>query len=130
VFASGAVALSRNRRLTVAPLTGRDDMAQLILRYRLKTGVTPANFEQWVTTVDHPSMRGLARVSRFDTYRITGMLMGGTPSCDYIEVFDITDMAGFTGEDLGGATVQGVMGAFMGFVDAPEFMIAEAVDPA
>ncbi len=39
-------------------------------------------------------------------------------------------MAGFTGEDLGGTTVQGVMGAFMGFAIAPEFMIAEVIDPA
>ena len=39
-------------------------------------------------------------------------------------------MTGFTSEDLGGTTVQGVMGAFMGFADAPEFMIAEVADPA
>lgn len=105
-------------------------MTNLILRYRLKAGVTPADFEQWVKTVDHPSMRGLARIQRFDTYRITGMLMGGDTPCDYIEIFEVTDMAGFTGEDMGGTTVQAVMGAFMGFADAPEFMIAEVVDPA
>jgi REDY-like protein HapK len=103
-------------------------MTNLILRYRLKAGVTPADFEQWVRTVDQPRMRGLARVARFNTYRITGNLMGADkPGCDYIEVFEITDFAGFTGEDLGGAVVQSVMGDFMGFVDAPEFMIAQAV---
>ena len=105
-------------------------MTNLILRYRLKPGVTAADFEQWVKTVDHPSMRGLSRIQRFDTYRITGMLMGGDKPCDYIEVFEVSDMTGFTSEDLGGTVVQGVMGAFMGFADAPEFMIAEVVDPA
>lgn len=106
-------------------------MTTLILRYRLKAGTTAADFETWVTTVDHPSMRGLRRVKRFETYKVTGLLMGeGPPSADYIEVFEIDDFAGFTGEDMAGATVQSVMGAFMGMVDAPEFMIASAIDPS
>ena len=106
-------------------------MTALLLRYRLKPGITPADFEQWVVQVDHPSMRGLRRVTRFDTYRVTGLLMGeGRASADYMEVFEIDDFAGFTSEDLPGRTVQAVMGQFMGFVDAPEFMIAEVVDPA
>ena len=105
-------------------------MTNLILRYRLKSGVTAADFEQWVKTTDHPSMRGLSRIQRFDTYRITGMLMGGEKTCDYVEVFEVNDFAGFLSDDMGGSTVQSVMGAFMGFADAPEFMIAEAVDPA
>jgi REDY-like protein HapK len=104
-------------------------MTNLILRYRLKAGVTPADFEIFVKTVDHPSMRGLKRVQRFDTYRITGMLIG-TQSCDYVEVFEINDFGGFTTEDMAGSTVQGVIGTFMGFVDEPEFMIAEVIDPA
>lgn len=105
-------------------------MTTLILKYRLQAGLTAADFEQWVKTVDHPSMRGLTRVKRFETYRVTGLLLGsGQPSADYIEVFDIDDFAGFTGEDMPGKTVQAVMGQFMGFADAPEFMIAEAVDP-
>jgi REDY-like protein HapK len=104
-------------------------MTNLILRYRLKAGVTAADFEQWVRTVDHPSMRGLRRVKRFETYKVTGLLMGdGVPSADYIEVFEIDDFAGFGSEDMTGSTVQAVIGAFMTMVDAPEFMVAEAVD--
>jgi hypothetical protein len=103
-------------------------MAHLILTYRLKAGVSPADFEAWVRTVDQPAMRGLSRVTRFDTYRVSGLLMGeGAPSCDYVEIFEISDLAAFTGEDMPGETVQAVMGAFMGFADAPEFLIAEAV---
>lgn len=103
-------------------------MAHLILTYRLQEGVSPADFESWVKTVDQPAMRGLSRVTRFDTYRVSGLLMGeGTPSCDYVEIFEISDLAGFTGEDMPGETVQAVMGAFMGFADAPEFLVAEAI---
>lgn len=103
-------------------------MSSLILRYRLKAGVTPADFEQWVRTVDHPTMGALQRVQRFTTYRIDGLLLGeGAPSCDYVEVFDIPDLAGFTAEDMPGGTVQGIMGQFMGFAEAPEFLIASVV---
>jgi hypothetical protein len=106
-------------------------MTALILKYRLKPGVSPADFAHWVATTDHPSMRGLKSVSRFETYRITGLLMGaGAPSTEYIEVFEINDFATFTQVDMPGPVVQGVMGAFMGLVDAPEFMIAEAIDPS
>lgn len=72
---------------------------------------------------------GVKRVQRFDTYRITGMLIGDQSS-DYVEVLEIDDFAGFTTEDMAGSTVQSVMGQFMGFVDAPEFMIAEVIDQA
>ena len=103
-------------------------MSSLILRYRLKPGVTPADFEQWVHTVDHPTMGALQRVQRLTTYRIDGLLLGeGAPSCEYVEVFDVPDLAVFTSEDMPGETVQGVMGQFMGFVDAPEFLIASVV---
>ncbi|MEG3147544.1 hypothetical protein U1839_23075 [Sphingomonas sp. RT2P30] len=105
-------------------------MSQIIITYSLQDGVTPAAFEAWVKDHDHPTMRGLARVERFETYRVTGLLMGeGAPSCSYIEIFDVPDLAGFTGEDMPGATVQGIMGQFMGFVSAPQFLVAEAIDP-
>ena len=96
-------------------------MAAIILTYRLLPGVTPADFEHWVATVDQPTMRGLARVERFETYRVAGLLMGeGAPSVQYVEVFDIPDLTGFTGEDMAGPTVQSVLGQFMGFADRPE----------
>ena len=101
-------------------------MAAIILTYRLKEGVTPDHFENWVAKVDQPTMRGIARVKSFDTFRVTGLLMGeGEPSIHYVEVFDVPDIAGFTGEDMTGATVQSVIGEFMGFADAPQIMLAE-----
>ncbi len=51
----------------------------------------------------------------------------GAPSCSYVEIFEISDLAGFSSEDMQGETVQAVMGAFMGFADAPEFLVAEAI---
>ena len=101
-------------------------MAYLMLRYNLKGGVTPADFEKWVRDVDQPTMRGLERVASFETWKVTGLLIGeGMPSQQYFEIFEIADLAGFTAEDMQGEAVQSIMGAFTGFAEAPEFNIAE-----
>lgn len=112
----------------------KDHMAQmrvptnLILIYSLKEGVTPADFEAWVKSTDYPSMRGLKRVSDFRTHRVESSLMGGPkPTIQYIETFSIPDLDGFTKEDMSGQTVQSVMGAFMGFAEAPQFLVVSEI---
>lgn len=103
-------------------------MAQLILLYNLKDGVTQADFESWVTSTDYPAMRGLSRVDSFTTYRAEKLLMGeGSPSVQYVELFDIPDLDGFISDDMPGETVQSIMGQFMGFADAPQFIICNEV---
>jgi len=103
-------------------------MSKLILLYKLKADVTKSDFEKWVREIDYPAMRGLTRVESFNTYAAQSLLMGdGSPSVDYVEIFDIPDLAGFTAEDMPGDTVQSIMGQFMGFADAPQFIICEDV---
>jgi len=103
-------------------------MATLFIQYKLKPEVAHADFENWVKSFDYPNMRGLSRVKSFSTYRIDKLLIGeGNPSVDYVEVFEITDLAEFIAQDMPGGIVQMVMGAFMGKVDNPEFMIANEV---
>jgi hypothetical protein len=100
----------------------------LFILYTLREGVTPEQFEEWVRTTDQPAMRGLARVQSFRTYRAERLLMGeGTPGVAYIEAFAIPDLEGFTNEDMGGETVQKVMGEFMGLVEAPQFIVTSEV---
>jgi len=100
----------------------------LFLLYTLKDGVSPEEFERWVRETDYPSMRGLARVQSFRTFRAERLLIGeGEPGVAYIEAFAIPDLDGFVGEDMGGETVQNVMGQFMGFAEAPQFIIASEV---
>jgi len=101
----------------------------LVILYTLQDGVSPADFEAWVTGTDHPTMRGLERVEDFRTYRAEGLLVGeGSPSVTYIETFAITDMDGFTSEDMAGETVQGIMGQFAGFAEAPQFILVTELD--
>ncbi len=103
-------------------------MAQIVIMYKLQSGVTQDQFHNWVRTVDYPAMRALARVDDFRTYRCDRHLMDAeAPSVDYVEVFQISDLDGFLGEDMAGETVQKIMGEFMGFAAAPEFIICEEV---
>ena len=100
----------------------------LILIYSLQDGVTPEDFEAWVRDIDYPQMRALARVDDFRTYRTERLLIGeGEPSVQYIETFAITDLPAFIAEDMGGETVQSVMGQFMGFAEAPQFIVVDEV---
>lgn len=103
-------------------------MAKIVLQYKLKPGVSPADFEEWVRTTDYPTMRGISRVASFANHRVRGLLIGdGEPDCDYVEIFDIPDLEGFTGEDMPGPTVQGIMGDFMGRVENPRFLILDEI---
>lgn len=103
-------------------------MAKVILTYRLKPGVTQQSFEDWVRSTDYPTMRGLTRVASFANHRVRGLLIGeGDPGMDYIEIFDIPDLDGFTAEDMPGPVVQGIMGDFMGRVDDAKFIVLDEV---
>ena len=102
-------------------------MANLMLIYKLKAGVTREAYEAFTRNVDYPNMRGLKRVKSFVTHRVVTRLMQGQPSVDYVEVFEIEDFDGFAKEDMSSATVQKVMGEFMQYVDDPQFLFVEPV---
>ncbi len=104
-------------------------MPQIILLYRLKDGVPAESFEEWTRTTDYPAMRGLDRVAAFTTYRAErNLLSDAAPSVQYVEVFDVPDLDGFVAEDMPGETVQRIMGEFFERAEAPEFLVATAVD--
>lgn len=104
-------------------------MSKIIITYRLKDGVTQDAYETWTRTRDYPTMRGLSRVASFVNHRVTGMLLDPNAKApvDYVEVFDVPDLAGFMAEDFGAAAVQAILGEFMGFAEDPQIMVAEAV---
>lgn len=103
-------------------------MAKVILHYRLKPGTTNDDFEAWVRSTDYPTMRGISRVASFSNHRVRGLLMGeGDPGMDYIEIFDIPDLDGFTAQDMPGEVIQGIMGDFAARVENPVFIVADEV---
>ncbi len=103
-------------------------MAQLIITYQLKAGVTDDAYQAWVRDVDYPAMRGLTRVASYVNHRIEKRLMGdGALPFTYMELFDVPDLDGFLANDMGGSVVQKIMGEFMGMVENPDFLIANAI---
>ena len=104
-------------------------MASLFLLYRLKPGVTREAYEAWTRERDYPVMRGLRHVASFVTHRATRLLLDplGTPSVDYVEVFEVSDVDAFMAEDFPGQAVQAILGEFMERVDNPEIIVGEPV---
>ncbi|CAN1561668.1 REDY-like protein HapK [Caulobacteraceae bacterium] len=103
-------------------------MANVMITYKLKAGVSREDFEAWVRSYDYPGIRAIKRVASFVNHRVERLLIGeGAPSVDYVEVFDIPDLDGFTAEDLGSPALQTIMGAFMAWVDDPQFLVVSAV---
>ena len=136
LFLSGAIgALALAACATAEPAVtdaGTSDASTpLVILYSLKAGVSPEDFEDWVTSTDYPTMRGLERVESFKTHRATSLLPGtgeGAPGVQYIETFAISDLDGFIANDMGGETVQSIMGQFMGFAEAPQFIVVEEIE--
>ena len=103
-------------------------MANVMITYKLKSGVTREDFEALVRSYDYPNIRGITRVASFTNHRVERLLIGeGAPSVDYVEVFDIPDLDGFVAEDLGGDHLQAVMGQFMAWADNPQFLVVSPV---
>lgn len=99
-------------------------MANVMILYRLKPGVSKDDFEAWVRAYDYPNIRGIARVARFANHRVERLLIGeGAPDVDYVEVFDIPDLDGFVAEDLAGPVIVEVMPRFMDWVEDPRFLV-------
>ncbi len=103
-------------------------MAKIIITYSLKAGVTDAEYQQWVRATDYPTMRGVSRVASYVNHHVSRRMMGEGPlPFTYMELFDVPDLDGFLGEDMGTSAVQSILGYFMAHVENPDFLIADAI---
>ena len=100
-------------------------MAHILILYKLKSGVTREDFHHWLKTSNAPALRAIKRLKDFTVYRVEKRLMdAGEPSVDYVELFDIPDMAGFVSKDLPDPAVRKDMEEFRGFAQSPEYLLA------
>lgn len=67
-------------------------MTRIIVLLNLKPGKSAADYERWAENTDLPTVNGLKSVSSFELFRSTGVLGGGTPPYQYVEIIDIADM--------------------------------------
>ena len=59
---------------------------------RLREGVDPAAYEQWVRQTDYPIARSQPSIERYEVTRLDATLDGGPPGYHYLEVLEITDI--------------------------------------
>jgi hypothetical protein len=60
---------------------------------KLRPGVDPAAYEEWIRRTDYPVARACPAILSYDVTRVQGTLDGeGTPSISYLEVIEVTDI--------------------------------------
>ena len=103
-------------------------MAHIFVLYRLKAGVSREDFESWLKTRNFAALRSIRRLDKFAVFRVEKRVMTEEQaSADYIDLFEIPDISGFIGEDLGGDISLKDMEEFGGFADKPEYLLATPV---
>lgn len=60
---------------------------------KLREGVKPEDYEQWIREVDYPTARALPPIKSYVVARIGGTLDGKESPYPYIERVEITDLA-------------------------------------
>ena len=59
---------------------------------RLRQGVEPATYEEWVRSFDYPTAQSIPSIISYKTHRIAGPLRQAMEHYDYIEVVEVTDI--------------------------------------
>jgi hypothetical protein len=60
---------------------------------RLREGVDPDEYEDWIRRVDYPVARAQGAITSYTVTRVEGTLSGeGESPYDYLEVIEITDL--------------------------------------
>ena len=63
---------------------------------RLRDGVDPKEYEDWIRRVDYPVARAQRAIVSYTVTRIDGTLSGeGESPYDYLEVIEITDLEAY-----------------------------------
>jgi hypothetical protein len=103
-------------------------MAHIFILYRLKAGVSREDFESWLKTANFEALRSIKRLDKFAVFRVEKRVMTQEEaSVDYIDLYEIPDIAGFINEDLRGDVSLKDMEEFRGFADKPEYLLANPV---
>ena len=59
---------------------------------RLRNGVTPEAYEQWVRSFDYPTAQSIPSILSYKTHRIAGPYRQAHTPYDYIEVVEVTNI--------------------------------------
>ncbi|GIW09941.1 MAG: hypothetical protein KatS3mg061_0998 [Dehalococcoidia bacterium] len=99
-------------------------MATLIVLFSLKAGVSREAYERWAAEVDVPTVAALPAVDSFRVLRATGLLGGGQPPYQYIEVIEVNDLDAL-GQAIATPAIQAIAAQFQQFAENPQFILTE-----
>jgi hypothetical protein len=100
---------------------------RIFVLFNLKPGVDKADYLAWAKSTDLPIVRGLASVSSFEVFAVSGMLgSDGSAPYQFIEVVDIADMDQF-GLDITQEVMRRVAAEFQA-IAVPQFLLSQSVE--
>lgn len=91
--------------------------SRIVACFNLKPATAAEAYEAWARQTDLPTVNALPSIERFEVFKATGQLGSEAPApCDYIEIIDVKDMAGFAA-DVASPQMQKVAGEFQAMAD-------------
>ena len=101
-------------------------MQTIVVLFNLRDGITAELYEAWALTRDLPIVNALPSVSQFEVLKATGLLGGGEPPYQYVELLRFAQLdALYT--DIGSSVMQRVATEFQAFADNPLFITTSAL---
>ena len=95
----------------------------------LKEGVDPAEYEEWVRTVDYPVARRQPAISSYVVTRVDGhVTSGGELPCQYLEVIEVTSIENYRMSLEGNEELEALLREWATFVDRSVAVYGEVID--
>lgn len=100
-------------------------MDVIVDKIKLKPGVAPSQFEDWVTGTDYAACSDLPSVMRFSVHKVSD---AADAPYHYFEVVEVTSMADFE-RDMGSDVFKGLVEAFEKMADVVETLSGNRLEP-
>lgn len=99
---------------------------RIIVLFKLKDGVSIAEYEKWAKTRDIPGVKALGSVKGFTIHKAVGVFGDdhAKPPYDYFEIIDVDAIDGFVA-DISTSEFQAAAAPFQDYADRPQFILTE-----
>ena len=101
-------------------------MTKIVVLLNLKPGKSAVDYEKWALATDLPTVNALKSVGSFALFQATGVLGGGEPPYQYIEIIDVADMDLF-GSEVSTEAMGRIAAEFQSWAD-PIFIVTRKVE--
>jgi hypothetical protein len=96
---------------------------------RLRDGVSPADYEDWVRRVDYPVARRQPAIRSYVVTRLDGLVTAdGEPPYQYLEVIEITNIDDYRSSLSGNPELESLLQEWSEYVGESVAVYGETVD--